>query len=366
MGVLFLFFYLAYLFIAITIYFFTKRFTSKKSIHKIVLLILCLIPTYDIILTILLSLFHFIINPSTYIKDINKPIKSIYFKDTIYDGFNNEDRIITVKNYMNGIKLEKIALNGTDGKIYVYQCKNNKNSINKYINNKKELKEKIKKIKKEKRRLELRQDFLVQKEKILAPEEVKENKEKLFHLRDMTIELNIYEKIKKFQKYIKKTPEIEKVMNELKLIKTSLYKQKYLLSNLYNKHFEDFEIICLQNKQVFDKENMPDMQYTFETNEIELNLLSRFFLYSDERKLIENETKNIIAYNQRFMRFHFNVFPDIVIGGRYFDYDTVVGDDKYDFEHNLFKKTLKIHDEYYSLKRHRISINKYLDKKYNP
>lgn len=72
------------------------------------------------------------------------------------------------------------------------------------------------------------------------------------------------------------------------------------------------------SEKIYTKETMPKMSYTVTFDEVKLNPLSRKFLYSDETKIIENQTNETIAYNRRYMRFFYNAFPDLVLGNRYY------------------------------------------------
>ena len=44
-------------------------------------------------------------------KKIEKPI-SIYWEDNVYPGFNKEDRELMIINYLDGVHLKTMALNG--------------------------------------------------------------------------------------------------------------------------------------------------------------------------------------------------------------------------------------------------------------
>ena len=205
-----------------------------KPRKKLLYITLFLLPfTYDIIITNLLGLYYCKIappHPKTKIeKRVEYPV-SIYWEDNVYPGFSKEDRELMIINYLDGIHLKTMALNGDDGKIYVY-----------HINQ----------------------------------EEVKKNKEK-----------------------IKGSADDRKAYAE-EIIKT---------------------------QKIYTKSTMPKTNYTVTFNELKLNPFARKFLYSDETKVIENNTGKVIAYNQRVMRFFYNIFPDFELGDRYYYSDPVCGD----------------------------------------
>ena len=245
MGMFIGFFLLIYIVVSIGVYKLTKRFSSDKRIHRVVLAIIFLIPTYDIIITNTLGAYHCLTTPSTYIsKKVEYP-ESIYWEDNVYPGFNAEDRKLMIINYLDGVHLKTMALNGDDGKVYVY----------------------------------------------------------------------ILEK-----------PMWEEIKYEFNNEKT--------LEKARNKYVE----LIGHDEQVYTKETMPQMNYTVTFDEIQLNPLSRIFLYSDETKIIDNNTNETIAYNRRVMRFFYNIFPDLVMGNRYYQQDSVCGSNTQYFFQKIFQK----------------------------
>lgn len=208
-----------------------KSYGVKKA--NIVLAILILIPTYDVILTNVLGGYYCLTTPSTYInKKVEYPL-SIYWEDNVYPGFNKEDRKLMIINYLDGKHLQMMALNGDDGKVYVYT--------------------------------------LTQ-------------------------------------------PRWEQTKKEFD---TSKYKDIY---EQYTQYVID------TSEKVYTQETMPKMNYTVAFDEIKLNPLSRKFLYSDETKIIDNNTNEIIAYNGRIMHFFYNITPDFAQGNNYYVQYPMCGD----------------------------------------
>ena len=210
---------------------------------------LMLFLTYDIIITNILSAYYCNTSPNPKTKIIKKveyPI-SIYWEDNVYPGFNKKDRELMIINYLDGVHLKTMALNGDENKkVYVYHTN----------------KDEIKKIK---------------------------------------------QKIKGIESVIK-----------------------------YNKAYAK-EI--MKTEQIFTKQTMPKTNYTVTFNEVKLNPFSRHFLYSDETKVIENKTSKVIAYNRRYMRFFYNIFPDVALGGRYYSPEPICGYRFYrGFDEKVFAK----------------------------
>lgn len=216
MGMLIGFFLLIYILVAIGIYKLVKSKTDNKWIKRGVMAFFILLPTYDIIITNTLGAYHCLTTPSTYInKKVEYP-QSIYWEDNVYPGFNAEDRKLMIVNYLDGIHLKTMALNGDDGKVYTYEAN-----------------------------------------------------------------ASVWEQLKPLEKD---------------------RGQPY-----YDKVNAIAQSIMETSEEIYTKETMPKMNYTVTFDEVKLNSLSRKFLYSDETKIIENQTGETIAYNRTVMRFFYNI-----------------------------------------------------------
>jgi len=244
MGIFSIFLLPIIVFLAVMIYRASKQDGFSLS-KRVGITFLFLLPfTYDIVITNILGAYYCLIAPphpkTKIIKKVEYPI-SIYWEDSVYPGFNKEDRKLMIINYLDGKHLKTMALNGPDGKIYVYSAKEG--------------------------------DF-------------------------------------KSFKYDKK------------------FKNRYT----------QYTHIIMQNEKVYTKQTMPKTNYTVTFNEIPLNSFSKHFLYSDETKVIENNTSKVIAYNRRYMRFFYNIFPDFEVGNLYYSPDPVCGERislaEVTFEHN--------------------------------
>ena len=243
---------------------------KKKYIAKIVLAVFILFPVYDIVITNILGAYYCLLappHPKTKIeKKVEYPI-SIYWEDNVYPGFSKQDRELMIINYLDGVHLKIMALNGPENKkVYVYHTNQ----------------EEIKKIR---------------------------------------------QKIRGIENVIK-----------------------------YNKAFTA-EI--MKTEKIYTKQTMPKTNYTVTFNEVKLSSFARKFLYSDETKVIDNETDKVIAYNERYMHFFYNILPDFV-GGRYYDPYPVCGD-----WYELHLKTFYMLSwRMNGYRDHKMSLNKSLYKKY--
>ena len=280
MGMVLGFFLLVYVLVAVGIYKLIKRFSVKKWIHRTVLAIFILIPTYDIIITNILGAYYCLIaspHPKTVItKKVEYPI-SIYWEDNVYPGFSKQDRELMIINYLDGVHLKTMALNGPKNKkVYIYHT---------------------------------------------TQDEVKKIKQKIRGIENTVT---------------------------------------------YNKAFTA-EI--MKTQKIYTKETMPKTNYTVTFNEVKLPSFARKFLYSDETKVIENNTSKVIAYNRRIMHFFYNITPDWSVGNRYYA-EAMCGGQKF-IPYWIFKYVeetsdgkIKLTDKVRNTGIHRISRNQKLYKKY--
>ncbi len=99
---------------------------KKKYIAKIVLAVFILFPVYDIVITNILGAYYCLLaspHPKTKIeKKVEYPI-SIYWEDNVYPGFSKQDRELMIINYLDGVHLKTMALNGPENKkVYIYHA----------------------------------------------------------------------------------------------------------------------------------------------------------------------------------------------------------------------------------------------------
>lgn len=244
-----------------------KKFSHKPKVVKATYWFLVLLPFADIIIVYALTGFHCFTNNSIY---VNKQIKfpnSIYWEDNVYEGFSKEDRELMIINYLDGVHLKTMALNGTDGKIYVYSAK--KNDYKNILANSKY-------------------------DKVLL-------------------------KYKEYSNYIMKT------------------------------------------KKIYTKQTMPKMNYTVKSDEVNLNFLYKKFFYSDETKIIDNSTNQIIAYNQRLIHFKYNLYYWYSTPNEYYMRGGEMCGDWYE----IYLKSFNMLEwRLHGFGDHRIGLNERLYKKY--
>ncbi len=99
-----------------------KNRKVKRVMLLAAILLVVLGLTHDIIITNMLAyrICKADPNPKTFVKQIVEFPESIYWEDNIYPGFDEKDRLLMIRNYLDGVHLKKMALNGPDGTIYLY------------------------------------------------------------------------------------------------------------------------------------------------------------------------------------------------------------------------------------------------------
>jgi len=104
----------------------TKRKRKKVRLWGALALFIALLLflTHDIIITNILAyrICKAEPNPKTYINKTVEYPESIYWEDNVYPGFDEQDRLLMIRNYLDGVHLKTMALNGWDGMIYVYNA----------------------------------------------------------------------------------------------------------------------------------------------------------------------------------------------------------------------------------------------------
>lgn len=232
-------------------------------------------------------------NPKTYIKyTVEEPI-SIYWEDNIYPGFDDRDAELMVKNYLDGVHLQTMALNTPDGKVKIYSYANVPQS---YIDL-------------------VREGYAAKKDW--------QDKDKIHQ--------DAFKKM-----YDKSNHKIrEEFTDEWKAI-TTKSGDAYRKNEAFTKQIESArsKLDLVINETTRDQ--MPMMNYTVKTDEVNLSDLARKVLYSDEIKITDNRTKEVIAYNRRIMQLYSaSLLPDMS-GGNYYYSHSLCGNETELFDRMIF------------------------------
>lgn len=289
--------------------------------------------TEDIIMTNVLGYYHCSQdpNPKTFIQKTVEYPESIYWEDNVYTGFNEKDRKLMIMNYLDGKHLKAMALNGDDGKVYVYTATEGDFDSFEFD--------------KEKYQVEYEKytNLMMHKRKNYSDE--------LFQLSKMELLAKVDEITEKAKKYNYSIPFSKDPEQKKRLIEEnkSLLTQKQKTWDVYVQKVMDSRLVFDSNK------DLPVMNYTVHFQPVNLSELSRQYLYSDKVTITDNHTQEVIAYNQRIMHFFYKLFPDFA-GGRLYDTHPVCGSNAYQtFDESVFG--IK---SYFFTSKHYYLMNNYL------
>ncbi|MDD5053684.1 MAG: hypothetical protein PHO27_13190 [Sulfuricurvum sp.] len=250
---------------------------KKSLIFLLVLITSITLYASDVILSNTLGAYYCAQepNPKTYIKHtVEEPI-SIYWEDNVYPGFDDADAKLMVQNYLDGVHLQTMALNTPDGKVRVYSYANVPQS---YIDLVKE-------------------GFVATKEAQIKRNLVNEAVKKV---RNGNLEKAYYDSAE-FDKITKEAAEADK-------------KRKTLTKQIEAEKAK-LDLVITETT----KETMPSMNYTVKSDTVPLSDLAKKVIYGDEIKIIDNRTKEVIAYNRRIMQLYSaSILPDAAGGRRFY------------------------------------------------
>ena len=225
-------------------------------------------------------------NPKTYIKHtVEEPI-SIYWEDNIYPGFDEADSKLMVANYLDGVHLQMMALNTPDGRVRIYSYKEIPSS---YIDLVKE-------------------GYAVSKEWIIRKAASKKAFEEAYD--------------SKRSKYKEGYSRDSSPLKELSAAFREIDAKKSTLTKQIETEKAKLDLVITETT----REQMPPMNYSVKSDEVHLSDLALKVLYSDEVKITDNRTKEVIAYNRRIMQLYSaSLMPDVAMGNRYYYPEPICG-----------------------------------------
>jgi hypothetical protein len=121
MGIALLAVVILYLFFGAIVLYLVKRFTKSKIKVIVVALLLLFGPFWRPILCNLLFKYYGKQPLQAIHQTVESPI-SVYWQDNVWPGFDAYGRNWMVEQYLDGVHLQVLAVNGDDGKIYLYRA----------------------------------------------------------------------------------------------------------------------------------------------------------------------------------------------------------------------------------------------------
>jgi len=119
--ILFLFIVCVYLVFVFIVYFVMRKVDARKSVRIAVVLLLLSLPFVDIVVPQGLFLLYRAFGPLQEVRHVVDAPGSVCWIDNVWPGFDEYGRDWMVRSYLDGTHLQALALNGDDGKVYVYR-----------------------------------------------------------------------------------------------------------------------------------------------------------------------------------------------------------------------------------------------------
>ncbi|MDP3265574.1 MAG: hypothetical protein Q8M39_01970 [Sulfuricurvum sp.] len=254
----------------------------KKSLLVLLLTLITSITLYasDVILSNTLGAYYCAQepNPKTYIKHtVEEPI-SIYWEDNVYPGFDEADSKLMVSNYLDGVHLQTMALNTHDGKVKVYSYAHVPQGY-----------------------IDLVKEGYAATKEAQKKHALFEDAWNKYRVKEWTkAEFDVVAK-----DYGQANNERESLTKQIEAAKTQL------------------TLVITETT----KDQMPQTNYTVKIEEIHFSELAHKVIYSDEVKITDNRTKEVVAYNRRIMQLYSaTLMPDLAIGNRYYYPEPMCGE----------------------------------------
>ena len=274
--------------------------------------------------------------------NIEKPY-SIYFEDNIYPGFSQDDRLLMVKKYLGRELLKTMALNGDDGKVYLYTTEHNQTSAS----IKEDIQKKQQQILQSKRKqLYKQRDLLAQKERHLTYEMKTEYK-----VPSNLLELNNYNNGLLESYWVVKTSEIKVFNKKIEVLDQQINTLRSTDVAAYIQRVNN----AIKSVKIYTKTTMPKMQYTIQFDINKLNAFSSYFLFATETTITDNTKNKVLSNNTQYMRFFYNIEPTFLGSDLNHYYSSVVCKNG-DIKKSMFAK--------YRWVRHKKETNVKLSERY--
>lgn len=199
---------------------------------------------------------------------------SVYWEDNVFPGFDLLSRRWMIEQYLDGVHLQTLALNGDDGKIYLYRA------TAEHFAESKELQEQVVALK-------------TQADRIIT----------------------------RGRKYR------EGELAILRPKREELYKQIAPLSRRRQEIHDKAVLAVMSQVEVFNNPGeLPSLDYKVVLSQTPLPIWQERYIYSDKISIIDQKRVETIAWSRRVERYQYTIEPDLV-GGRFL-FETLAGNGK--------------------------------------
>lgn len=184
---------------------------------------------------------------------------SVYWEDNVLGGFGADNRRWMVEHYLDGVHLQTLALNGNDGKFYVYHA--------------------------------TKEDF---KESSLIWQKITE------------LERDYEEESKST---LRKTPEEKEVF--LQKMQPNFQQRKNLREKIVKQRLKEI-LILLQNVRVLNNNETLQFKYVVKKSPILIPDWQNRYLYTDKMRIVDSSSGQIVARANRVLRYKYKTELDVV------------------------------------------------------
>ncbi len=262
MGFLFLLTIFAYLTGLVIILVILRLITGSNKTVAIIGVLLIIAPFWRYILVS--AVFHFY--EKTPLQAIHKTIEkpeSVYWEDNVWSGFNEYYTKAMIECYLDGINLKMLALNGEDGKIYLYKAEADDYS----------------------------------KSKAMLPE-LKRRQKIIDDLRAESKRIREEEKTKGDYDWVKHREQFGPIIGKAETAKVPF-------SKAYKKQLDkEVESIYQRPKIFTSAKELPPMNYKVEFNKVPVvPSFLKSLIIADKITIIDNKTDELIAFSKRYLAY---------------------------------------------------------------
>lgn len=121
MGFFYLGLLIVYLLISSLVVWLVKKFINRRWLTALTVAFVVLFPTYDILMQGVLLAYYGKTRPLLEIKRTVDVPGSVYWEDNVWPGYDVNYRLWMIDHLLDGTHLDTLAMNGEDGKIYLYR-----------------------------------------------------------------------------------------------------------------------------------------------------------------------------------------------------------------------------------------------------
>lgn len=121
MGFFYLGLLLVYLLVSSLVVWLVKKFFNRRWLTALAVAVVVLFPTYDILMQGALLAYYAKTRTLQEIKRTVDTPGSVYWEDNVWPGYDAKYRLWMIDQLLDGTHLDTLAMNGEDGKIYLYR-----------------------------------------------------------------------------------------------------------------------------------------------------------------------------------------------------------------------------------------------------